>query len=123
MFRSLIAFVPDGLEQSCECRLRMRVVDRIGEQCSLVGESDGSIGFGGKCQGVDRLLVSLQLQQSLCGGRVVDKQIALRVAGDESFVAKRWRDPGDGRRMRIELMNQAKASDRAFLSLAHRHPD
>ena len=123
MFRLLIAFIPNRLEQGCECCLRMRVANRIGEQFSLVGEGYGSIGFGRKCQGANRLLVSLKLQQSLRGSGVVDKKIALRIAGDESFVAKRGRNHGDGRRMRVELMNQAKASRRTFLSLTHRHPD
>jgi hypothetical protein len=48
MLRFLITFIPYGLEQGCECRLRMRVVNRIGEQFSMVGEGHCSVGFGGK---------------------------------------------------------------------------
>ncbi len=123
MSRCLIAFIPDRIEQGRECHLRVKVVNHIGEQFPLVGEGHGSIGFGGKGQGLNCLLVSWKLQHRLCRSRVVDKQIALRIAGDESFVAKRRRDPGDGRRMCVEAMNLAKASDRTFLSLTHRHPD
>ena len=123
MCRPFIAFIPDGLEQGCECRFRVRVVNRIGEQFSLFGESHGSIGFRGKCQSVNRLLIPCKFQYSLCRSGIVDKQIALRITGDEPFVAKRWGDYRNGRGMRIKLMNLLKASERTFLCLPHRHPD